>query len=116
MFGLEISRARATLPWPDDEEEDSEALDSPPAPLDVSVRTPPCCDERHLRRPSHAMIEMVEEALGGAVVVPGSVDGRPGGKWGAGGRDAIYRKWQTLVYNFLERPRGSKAISYHVVV
>jgi hypothetical protein len=26
------------------------------------------------------------------------------------------RKWQTRAYNFLERPRGSKAIAYHVVV
>ena len=31
-------------------------------------------------------------------------------------RDARYRKLQTRVYNFLERPRGFRAVSYHVVV
>ena len=30
--------------------------------------------------------------------------------------DANYRKWQTRIYNFLERPRGIRAISYHLVV
>ena len=31
-------------------------------------------------------------------------------------RDASYRKLQTAAYNFLERPRGPKAIAYHMVV
>ncbi|XP_055603105.1 potassium voltage-gated channel subfamily KQT member 2-like isoform X12 [Uranotaenia lowii] len=31
-------------------------------------------------------------------------------------RDARYRRLQSRVYNFLERPRGYKAISYHVLV
>jgi len=30
--------------------------------------------------------------------------------------DANYRKWQTRIYNFLERPRGIRAISYHLIV
>lgn len=29
--------------------------------------------------------------------------------------DAKYRRRQTLVYNFLERPRGFKATTYHVL-
>ncbi|EFX79118.1 hypothetical protein DAPPUDRAFT_52719 [Daphnia pulex] len=57
---------------------------------------------------------MVEDALGGAVVTvpPSSCSGNGG----SAGLDARYRKWQTRLYNFLERPRGSKAIAYHVVV
>lgn len=31
-------------------------------------------------------------------------------------RDARYRKLQTRIYNFLERPRGFRALAYHVVV
>uniref|UniRef100_A0A182FH70 Ion transport domain-containing protein n=1 Tax=Anopheles albimanus TaxID=7167 RepID=A0A182FH70_ANOAL len=31
-------------------------------------------------------------------------------------RDARYRRLQSRVYNFLERPRGFKAIFYHVCV
>lgn len=66
-------------------------------------------------RGSTGMVELVEDALGGAVVnvlpVNGGSNGSP-----AGVMDARYRKWQTRAYNFLERPRGSKAIAYHVVV
>lgn len=65
-------------------------------------------------RASSGMIEMVEDALGGAVVnVLPAPNGAGGG--GTAGMDARYRKWQTRAYNFLERPRG-KAIAYHVVV
>lgn len=35
---------------------------------------------------------------------------------GSNRRDASYRKLQTAAYNFLERPRGPKAIAYHMVV
>jgi potassium voltage-gated channel KQT-like subfamily protein len=31
-------------------------------------------------------------------------------------RDARYRRLQSRVYNFLERPRGYKAILYHMLV
>ncbi|KAJ9574235.1 hypothetical protein L9F63_026119, partial [Diploptera punctata] len=31
-------------------------------------------------------------------------------------RDARYRRLQSRVYNFLERPRGYKAIIYHMLV
>jgi hypothetical protein len=31
-------------------------------------------------------------------------------------RDPRYRKTQNLVYNFLERPRGWKAVSYHILL
>lgn len=31
-------------------------------------------------------------------------------------RDARYRRLQSRVYNFLERPRGIPAILYHVIV
>ncbi|XP_065565968.1 potassium voltage-gated channel subfamily KQT member 1-like isoform X2 [Artemia franciscana] len=31
-------------------------------------------------------------------------------------KDAKYRKLQSKIYNFLERPRGCKAITYHVIV
>lgn len=31
-------------------------------------------------------------------------------------RDARYRRWQSRVYNFLERPRGAASIFYHIVV
>lgn len=31
-------------------------------------------------------------------------------------RDARYRRLQSRIYNFLERPRGIPAILYHVVV
>lgn len=130
----------------DDEDEDDDAgrCDSPPARTLSPASTTPSAKrlsidaapahqqtqhgaDRHLMadarrgsrasRASSGMIEMVEEALGGAVLVPGhySHDGRAG-TGNSGGRDALYRKWQTLVYNFLERPRGSKAISYHVFV
>lgn len=62
-------------------------------------------------RGSTGMIEMVEDALDGAVVPPNIT-----ANGGAASMDARYRKWQTRLYNFLERPRGSKAIAYHVVV
>ena len=64
---------------------------------------------------SSGMIELVEDALGGAVVsvLPVTQNSANGG---TAGMDARYRKWQTRTYNFLERPRGSKAIAYHVVV
>uniref|UniRef100_A0A0P6GRC1 Potassium voltage-gated channel subfamily KQT member n=3 Tax=Daphnia magna TaxID=35525 RepID=A0A0P6GRC1_9CRUS len=62
-------------------------------------------------RGSTGMIEMVEDALGGTVVPPNVA-----ANGGSGSMDARYRKWQTRLYNFLERPRGSKAIAYHVVV
>jgi hypothetical protein len=70
--------------------------------------------ESRASRGSTGVIEMVEDALGGAVVTvpPSSCSGNGG----SAGRDARYRKWQTRLYNFLERPRGSKAIAYHVVV
>lgn len=44
-----------------------------------------------------------------------SLLGRPI-KPGARHRDARYRKLQNKVYNFLERPRGCHAISYHVLM
>ena len=69
--------------------------------------------ESRASRSSTGMIEMVEDALGGAVV---SVPPNCSGNGGSAGMDAGYRKWQTRLYNFLERPRGSKAIAYHVVV
>uniref|UniRef100_T1J3K6 Uncharacterized protein n=1 Tax=Strigamia maritima TaxID=126957 RepID=T1J3K6_STRMM len=31
-------------------------------------------------------------------------------------RDVRYRKLQSKIYNFLERPRGCKAVCYHVLV
>ncbi|XP_076361293.1 potassium voltage-gated channel subfamily KQT member 1-like isoform X3 [Tachypleus tridentatus] len=31
-------------------------------------------------------------------------------------RDPLYRKRQTMIYNFLERPRGSRAVCYHVLL
>ena len=44
-----------------------------------------------------------------------SLLGRPI-KPGAKHRDARYRKLQNKVYNFLERPRGCQAVSYHVLM
>ncbi|CAN8017452.1 unnamed protein product, partial [Ixodes persulcatus] len=35
-------------------------------------------------------------------------------KGGSHPRDAKYRKKQTFMYNFLERPRGYKAAAYHI--
>ena len=102
----------------------SPSLDSSPTTTSKSPATMEYIDIHRqilsLRRGSRAsrgssggMIEMVEDALGGAVVNVGPV--LPNGS-GGGGMDARYRKWQTRAYNFLERPRGSKAIAYHVVV
>ena len=31
-------------------------------------------------------------------------------------RDARYRRLQARVYNFLERPRGVYAVTYHMIV
>jgi potassium voltage-gated channel KQT-like subfamily protein len=31
-------------------------------------------------------------------------------------RDKRYRRIQNVIYNFLERPRGYKAFSYHIIV
>lgn len=59
-------------------------------------------------RASSGMIELVEDALGGTVVSVMPV--------APNGTATSYRKWQTRAYNFLERPRGPKAIAYHVVV
>lgn len=59
-------------------------------------------------RASSGMIELVEDALGGAVVSVMPV--------APNGTTTRYRKWQTRAYNFLERPRGPRAIAYHVVV
>lgn len=67
-------------------------------------------------RASSGMIELVEDALGGAVVSVMPVPSNGAGGSGTAGMDARYRKWQTRAYNFLERPRGPKAIAYHVVV
>lgn len=44
-----------------------------------------------------------------------SLLGRPI-KPGTRHRDARYRKLQNKVYNFLERPRGCQAVSYHVLM
>ncbi|XP_065284577.1 potassium voltage-gated channel subfamily KQT member 2-like [Dermacentor albipictus] len=35
-------------------------------------------------------------------------------KVGTHPRDAKYRKKQTFMYNFLERPRGYRAAAYHI--
>ena len=34
----------------------------------------------------------------------------------AGRRGASSRKWQSKIYNFLERPTGSLALAYHILV
>ena len=45
----------------------------------------------------------------------GAVDYSPSMCLGRGSRkDTKYRKYQCKLYNFLERPRGTKAVIYHI--
>lgn len=53
---------------------------------------------------------------GGRLAAPRmSLLGRPV-NYRATRRDARYRRLQARVYNFLERPRGVYAVSYHMIV
>lgn len=57
-----------------------------------------------------------EGAGGGRLTAPRmSLLGRPI-NYRATRRDARYRRIQTNFYNFLERPRGIYAITYHMIV
>ncbi|KAI9578040.1 hypothetical protein GQX74_013934 [Glossina fuscipes] len=61
--------------------------------------------KRHYRRSSDRFVEPRMSLLGKPI------------NYNRGSRrDARYRRFQSRVYNFLERPRGPQAVSYHIMV
>lgn len=114
----------------DDDDDDSNhpQSDSPHPPTRTKSPNPSTRDQRPnaaaipqrpLRRPQAAYGgPLLRHAAPAHRTARMSLLGKPlsYNRGGATRRDARYRRYQSRIYNFLERPRGIPAIMYHVVV